>query len=848
MKPQTRISRYALLPFLLGGGDLTAAPKPDIPVEKDGLVSFEAEDFIKQTNQRKREWHIVREGAVPNIKPDPDPAHHEGASGGAYVEALPDTRVTHGDKLVKGENFHDAPGESPTLHYKVEFTTPGRYYVWLRTFSTGTEDNGAHVGINGKWPESGRRWQTTQKNRWAWDCRQRTDKVHSGVPMQLFLEIEKPGTHEILIGMREDGAEIDRITLARDPEYRPEPGAKGRRGNRPGNAPDQAAAPAGPALRQPRLPDGDGSVAITGELKQWHAVTLTLDGPFAHESDRDPNPFTDRSLWVTFAHESGAPVRTVPGYFAADGDAANTSAKSGTKWRARLSPDLPGTWTYTVSFRGGKHAAFEPAAGEALAPFHGKTGSFTVVAGDKSAPDLRARGRLAFVGKHHLQFQGDQSYFLKAGADAPETLLAFADFDDALALNPKKCPLKTWEPHVRDWKPGDPTWKNGKGKGLIGALNYLSGKGMNAFSFLPYNVDGDGNNVWPFTAPREKFHYDCSKLDQWDIVFSHAMARGLYLHFKMQETENDDHRAGPKRQTSKRGVPAALDGGALGPERKLYCRELAARFGHHLALNWNIGEETTQTIAEQLAMAGYIREVDAYDHHVVIHTYPQDQDKVYRPLLGKESFTGASLQNSNIRDCHHQVVKWNLLSAAAGRPWVVAFDEPGDAQYGMPPDPGWPGTPANHPGPDIHEVRKYALWGTIMAGGGGVEYYFGYKLPENDLNAQNWRSRDKSWDFARHALSFFRDNKIPFQEMRNRDEILGNPSHDNSKYCLAKDGETYLVYLPEGGSTPIDLSVGSYTIAWFNPRTGEQTQAADLAGKTVSAPGDGDWLAWIVRK
>jgi hypothetical protein len=49
-----------------------------------------------------------------------------------------------------------------------------------------------------------------------------------------------------------------------------------------------------------------------------------------------------------------------------------------------------------------------------------------------------------------------------------------------------------------------------------------------------------------------------------------------------------------------------------------------------------------------------------------------------------------------------------------------------------------------------------------MAGGAGVEYYFGYKLPQNDLACEDWRSRDKSWDFRRIALEFFPANKIPF--------------------------------------------------------------------------------------
>jgi hypothetical protein len=40
----------------------------------------------------------------------------------------------------------------------------------------------------------------------------------------------------------------------------------------------------------------------------------------------------------------------VPGYFAADGNAGETSAESGTKWRAHLAPDKAGQWNYFVSF------------------------------------------------------------------------------------------------------------------------------------------------------------------------------------------------------------------------------------------------------------------------------------------------------------------------------------------------------------------------------------------------------------------------------------------------------------------------------------------------------------------
>jgi len=232
--------------------------------------------------------------------------------------------------------------------------------------------------------------------------------------------------------------------------------------------------------------------SISGDLQQWHKVTLTFDGPQANETDTNPNPFTDYRLDVTFTHESGSPRYVVPGYFAADGNAAETSATSGNKWRAHLSPDKTGKWSYQVSFKKGAKVAMDSAtAGTPVPELNGLLGDFNVGASDKTGRDFRASGRLQYVGKHYLQFAGSKEFFLKAGADAPETLLAYADFDGTEARK-KNVPLKTWAPHVSDWQAGDPSWKGGKGKGLIGALNYLAGKGLNAFSFLPYNAGGDG--------------------------------------------------------------------------------------------------------------------------------------------------------------------------------------------------------------------------------------------------------------------------------------------------------------------------------------------------------------------
>jgi hypothetical protein len=206
---------------------------------------------------------------------------------------------------------------------------------------------------------------------------------------------------------------------------------------------------------------------------------------------------------------------------------------------------------------------------------------------------------------------------------------------------------------------------------------------------------------------------------------------------------------------------------------------------------------------------------------------------------------------------HERTVKWVRASAQAGKPWVVANDEQGSARTGVPPDPGYEGfsgttSEEGYEPYDLHGIRRYTLWGNLMAGGAGVEYYFGYRLPQNDLVAEDFRSRDRTWDYCRIALEFFKRERIPFWKMQNSDDLVGNPKHDNSRYCLARPGELYLVYLPQGGTSMLDLSAddGEFSVVWFNPREGGELRAASkvLGGRnvTLKAPTTDDWLA-VVR-
>ena len=118
-------------------------------------------------------------------------------------------------------------------------------------------------------------------------------------------------------------------------------------------------------------------------------------------------------------------------------------------------------------------------------------------------------------------------------------------------------------------------------------------------------------------------------------------------------------------------------------------------------------------------------------------------------------------------------------------------------------------------------VRRQTLWGTLMGGGAGVEYYFGYQFVENDLVCEDWRSRDRSWDYCRIALNFFRENQIPVEETFPADELIGNVSKRQQQVLPGKKRRTVSgVSARTVGQTDLDLSdaVGEFDQSWLNPQ------------------------------
>lgn len=544
---------------------------------------------------------------------------------------------------------------------------------------------------------------------------------------------------------------------------------------------------------------------IGGTLLPWHPLTLSFNGPQLDEQGT-PNPFRNYRMSVQFTHVTSGVMLNVPGYFAADGNAAESGASKGRLWRAHLAPPYPGLWTYRASFRTGTNIAtsLDPNAGTPLA-FDQESGLFTIESSAAPAPGFLEDGMLISTGETYLRHAGTAKPFLKFGANSPENFLAYQGFDQTPNGQ------HVYGPHVGDWKTGDPSWHGGvDGRGIIGALNYLASEGMNALYMLTFNVSGDGDDVWPWTSKTERLRYDCSKLDQWNIIFDHMDRLGLSMQLVLQEEEIDNG-------------PLALDGGALGLERKIYHRELVARFGHHLGLIINLGEENQNTTAEQVSFYNHLRALDAYGHPIVLHTFPTSIPVVYPPLLAANVLEGASLQVAQLSDIHQTVLDVRQWSIDANRPWAVTLDEIGPPEAGVIPDSDdfW-----------HDQIRHQALWGSLMAGSAGCEWYFGYAYPDDDLNCENWRTRDNMWDMTRAARDFF-ELYVAVHMMVPADELViaGNA------WCLANPGVEYALYLPTVQTVTLDLEdhTGSFDVAWYDPRNGGEL----LPGSVTSVTGPG---------
>ncbi len=544
---------------------------------------------------------------------------------------------------------------------------------------------------------------------------------------------------------------------------------------------------------------------VTGELNKWSPITVDFIGPSASETDRSPNPFLDYKLDVTFTAPSGKSY-LVPGFFAGNGQGGGT----GEHWQVRFAADEVGQWRYQASMRQGSNVAIDTnsSAGSNLA-INNAEGQFSISAQSTSAPGFLKYGRLEYTGEHYLKFR-DGPYWIKSGTDSPENFLGYAGIDGTVDQNRSPF-LHDYATHRGDARDDDPLFRNSSNgfdsRGITGALNYLSDQGVNSIYFLPMNLGGDGQETFPFVGGQNnafnKTHYDISKLYQWNQVLNHAQRRGIALNIVLSETEPGNERW--------------FDNGKLGVERKLYFRELIARFGYLLAAKWNLGEENDFPVSELRLHADYLNKLDWTKKPIAVHTQINNF-RDYEKLVGDKLFSASSIQyDPPLAD--EFVETWRKRSREAGRKWVIDMDE-------------------NTGGVSDRnaDTRRKQITYDVYFSGGNLEWYYGYHpLPlGGDITAGDFRQREATWKTMRYAREFMQQN-LPFWRMEPADQLVSGAANSfGGAEVFAATNDTYAIYFPNAsGNATLDLSQasGSFSQRWFNPRNGQ------FAGDTKTVVG-----------
>lgn len=220
-------------------------------------------------------------------------------------------------------------------------------------------------------------------------------------------------------------------------------------------------------------------------------------------------------------------------------------------------------------------------------------------------------------------------------------------------------------------------------------------------------------------------------------------------------------------------------------------------------------------------MTSFIKKIDPNKHPVLLHTHSHEpaRSHILDSIVGFKDLVGLSLQVDKRKGAAAVVEAWKAKARQANHEWMITMDE-----IGM-----WhTGSRSDSLDGDHDSLRVYVLWGMLLSGADGVEWYFGARNKYHDLNTEDWRSRNRLWEVTDYALDFFQEH-LPYWEMGVEHGLV------NSKeaYCFRKTGEVYAVYLPENGSYTIDLTKieGEFMLNWFDPLKGGGLQQGSV--KTI---------------
>ena len=230
-------------------------------------------DVRLHTGKLPEAFAYVKAVTPPSQPPQPEPDAIRVAGNSLQITAAQFSLQGTGYYLDRGKWLASNPEKHKEARVETAFSFPGgRYDVSL--FAVGEEDgrsayqfavNDTKVGEY-KCPLSSAQFEEAAKFSTTW----KNIAIDSGDVLTLSTQVAS-----------NDGQEYSRARIARLVFTAADEATKAAVAKLVANRPAVAKTrPKGPPLVLPRKPDGNGKADISGQLKQWHKVTLTLDGPY----------------------------------------------------------------------------------------------------------------------------------------------------------------------------------------------------------------------------------------------------------------------------------------------------------------------------------------------------------------------------------------------------------------------------------------------------------------------------------------------------------------------------------------------------------------------------------------
>lgn len=341
------------------------------------------------------------------------------------------------------------------------------------------------------------------------------------------------------------------------------------------------------------------------------------------------------------------------------------------------------------------------------------------------------------------------------------------------------------------------------------AVDFLADRGVNSLYIMTHNLRGDDNDVWPWlgATPREAMsnggenaRFDVRKLDEWRQLFEYMQTKGVVPYLVLED-----------------------DSAWRGYDHRRYYREMVARFGYLPALLFNFNEEHNENyeLSEALDYMRLLRDIDPYDHPRGIHNVnrPSDAYVDCEAVDFTSIQTGAPGTRKGLKNAleHNQIaIDWIQRCRTRGRRiLMIGFDE-------------------------ARPEEDRRCWWSVYIGGGVWETHVRQPY-DRPLSA--W---EPAWTQLGGARAFM--ESLPFWEMEPANDIVKS----GKAFCLAKGGEVYAVYLPEGGRITLDLPADrEFLVEWWSPtqgRSGKFAHSSRISGghSVLASPGDGDWAARVI--